>query len=423
MAESLTLAAIRARFPSPSSQRDWASLPPDAYSVGGAILRGCQARLTMPMEEALLRFPEEPQLAAALMALNPALAGDAPGAALALTPAWEYAAAIIAANHRRDFDDAWEWAEEALGYTPSQGRRGWRSLCRSVASILIPPVLGLLFGVMVAHIAAPALSDFFLRVTAMYDTIRGAAPQAGEWWGFVNDPAENQKPQGPWPTVQPQRYGAPQLICVYVREVKAGWVRSYDSAAAPDVRNEAAAFVRAYTRITREACAGSQAAEGLRCPTGATFQGVGEDDQPRCVGARQTNGRWPTAQTPAPAMPLPQPGEWWIMTDESRQRIKTGPAKGPWDTPRPPPPPPPGYDPASPLCHYVRDVREGWVRSYFTTLYPDERDALSSFLGSFRRASAEECATSLAAAGLRCIRGTVLHGVDEEDQPICGPSL
>jgi hypothetical protein len=104
---------------------------------------------------------------------------------------------------------------------------------------------------------------------------------------------------------------------------------------------------------------------------------------------------------------IPQPGEWWMMRGEiqqgSEQRI--------------------GGSLGAPLCQYIRAVAADEVRGYQNVATPDDRTRLALFLRLFRQASLDECATSLAAADLRCPSGTVLQGVDDDDQPVCRPSL
>lgn len=97
----------------------------------------------------------------------------------------------------------------------------------------------------------------------------------------------------------------------------------------------------------------------------------------------------------------PRPGEWWRLQSETHN-------SGPWSTALPPR-----------VCEYIRDVRDGWVRSYMTRFSPDERLEIPRYVAIMRRASAEECHGSEAAQALACPDSGALQGVGEDNKPIC----
>ena len=103
MSATISLATIRAQYPTPSTVR--ASLPGDGlegYCVGGAL---CLAGLGPHS----IRFPTEKHLAQQLIRINPDLAAVP-------WKAGQFAEAITIANDRGDFEEAWRVAGEALDY-------------------------------------------------------------------------------------------------------------------------------------------------------------------------------------------------------------------------------------------------------------------------------------------------------------------
>jgi hypothetical protein len=114
---------------------------------------------------------------------------------------------------------------------------------------------------------------------------------------------------------------------------------------------------------------------------------------------------------------LPAPGEWWLYEPSERGGTRSGDpwAALPTEEARQPP------ELWRPLCHYVREVRDGWVRYYGGTATPDRRDPVAFFLLGERRVDAAICRGSYAAEGLRCPPGTALRGVRNDHAPDCGP--
>jgi hypothetical protein len=122
----LTAAAVRAAYPWPVSSEDIPDDPDDpvasrCYCVGGAFLMALGEPCT-----SLTRFPTPRPLEEALERLNPSLCQDVLcdrfAALAALPPDWTvrlshgFAVAIIDANDRGDFDDAWAALDAALRF-------------------------------------------------------------------------------------------------------------------------------------------------------------------------------------------------------------------------------------------------------------------------------------------------------------------
>lgn len=109
---------------------------------------------------------------------------------------------------------------------------------------------------------------------------------------------------------------------------------------------------------------------------------------------------------PQTAPPMPQPGEWWAMNFDREDHDAS-----PWKS-----------DGAKPLstCFYIREVHQGWVRYVQNRVDPDRRDTLTNFVEWYRRLTPDACATSQAAAYLRCPDGQTLQGVGEDNRPLCG---
>jgi hypothetical protein len=84
------------------------------YCVGGACLMATYYP-DLPIDQvgSSERFPEEPVLAPVLMLLNLQLSRE---------QAFDFATAIIDANDRRLYEDAWKIAGEALDWTPASVR-------------------------------------------------------------------------------------------------------------------------------------------------------------------------------------------------------------------------------------------------------------------------------------------------------------
>lgn len=107
----ITAAAVKAAYPNPrksilicdNTDGDWTGL----YCVGGAYLKYAHVNLTPGTPEGYYCFPGTYDLATGLQAGNPRL------------PAWlamDFAVKIIESNDEEQFEEAYEYLDEALTY-------------------------------------------------------------------------------------------------------------------------------------------------------------------------------------------------------------------------------------------------------------------------------------------------------------------
>ena len=107
MSANITLATIRAQYPTPSKQNRYGTHIDGEYCVGGALALAFYGHTPD-----IPRFPEEEAIAEMLQVLNPALSDS-----LAL----EYADSLVDRNDVGDFEEAWQIAGEALDYRQKRG--------------------------------------------------------------------------------------------------------------------------------------------------------------------------------------------------------------------------------------------------------------------------------------------------------------
>ena len=144
-------------------------------------------------------------------------------------------------------------------------------------------------GVLAAEVARPLFRQAspppaVTEAPPYQDTAQGA-PQPGEWWAVRPDPGSAWRvgPQGPWAsTAASSRLLVLDLVCLYVREVKNGWVRYYQNRMWPDERAPLRLFLTWAHRSSAEACAETRAGTSLRCPPGEDLVTVDDAQQPVC---------------------------------------------------------------------------------------------------------------------------------------------
>ena len=107
MSTNISIATIRAQYPTPETANPYGPNRDGDYCVGGAL-----ALAFYGLEPDTPRFPEEDAIAEVLQALNPAIAD---------TLALEYADALVDANDAGDFEEAWRVAGKALAYGQEGG--------------------------------------------------------------------------------------------------------------------------------------------------------------------------------------------------------------------------------------------------------------------------------------------------------------